>query len=54
MASANLKGLINYEIILRAQRNMNDSLEIMVESKREPDTEGFDVLIKGRQAVENL
>lgn len=33
---------------------MNDLLEIMVESKREPDAEGFDVLIKGQQAVENL
>lgn len=48
MASADLKRRIKHEIILRAQRNMSDSMEIMEESKREPETGGFDILIKGR------
>lgn len=54
IASTDLKGLIRHEIILGAQRNSSDWLEIRSQRKREPDAEGFAVLHNRPQAVDNL
>lgn len=49
MGSTNLRGLLTYEVILRAWGNIRDGLELCWKGRKGPDLEGFDVLIKGLQ-----